>query len=515
VLNYLNTYLTSWLGQVVIRDMRKQVFSHILRLRLSFFDKTPVGRLQTRAISDIETLNDVFTSGLVQILGQLFLIAAIMGFMFFSDWRLTLVVLSVIPLMFFATWIFKNHIKKAFQGVRDAVSNMNSFLQEHITGMQIVHIFSREKVEAGKFDKINRNLRKAHLNSVLAYSIYFPVIEVITALAMALLVWYGAGRALEGLKFGTLTAFIMYLNMFFRPLRQIADQFNTLQLGMVSAERVFKVLDTEEFIVPPEERDEEPPLPTGDSKEAIKGIPVTFDQVSFAYQEPNWVLQDINISVKAGDKVALVGSTGSGKTTIISLLSRFYEIQKGSITVGEKDIKAYSLEELRSLIGVVLQDVFLFSGSIRDNITLNNDAIPFKRVVAAAEQVGAHQFIARLPGAYDYKVQERGSTLSLGQRQLLAFARVMVYDPKILVLDEATANIDTESEEIIQRAIETVMSGRTSIIIAHRLSTIQKADQIIVLQKGRVLESGNHQQLLAQKGAYYKLHEMQFVEAGG
>lgn len=511
IISYFNTYLTEWLGQVVIRDMREQVFRHILQLKLAYFDKTPVGRLQTRAISDIETLNNVFSSGLVQIIGQIFLIIAIMVFMLISDWRLTLVVLSVIPLMFLATWVFKNYVKAAFQRVRTSVSNMNTFLQEHITGMQIVHIFSREKKEADKFDEINTELRQAHIASVMAYSIYFPVIEIITALAMALLVWYGAGRAIDGLQFGTLTAFIMYLNMFFRPLRQIADQFNTLQLGMVSAERVFEVLDTREFIVPPEDRKPHFDLAENDGTSATKGVSVKFDKVSFAYSEPDWVLKDVSFDVGPGQKVALVGSTGSGKTTIISLLSRFYEIQKGTIWVGDKDIQQLSLEELRQRVGVVLQDVFLFSGTIKDNITLNNVDIPLERVIEASKQVGAHDFIMQLPEGYDYNVRERGATLSLGQRQLIAFARVMVYDPSILVLDEATANIDTESEEIIQRALEKVMAGRTSIIIAHRLSTIQKADLILVLSKGEVAESGKHQELMDMKGAYFRLHELQLV----
>lgn len=509
-INYINTYLTAWLGQVVIRDMREQIFRHILQLKLSYFDKTPVGRLQTRAISDIETLNNVFSSGLVQIIGQIFLIIAIVVFMLISDWRLTLVVLSVIPLMFLATWVFKNYVKAAFQRVRTSVSNMNTFLQEHITGMQIVHIFSREKKEAERFDGINTELRKAHIASVMAYSIYFPVIEIITALATALLVWYGAGRAMNGLQFGTLTAFIMYLNMFFRPLRQIADQFNTLQLGMVSAERVFEVLDTDEFIVEPEDRRPDYDPAKDANGQPNKGVSVKFDQVSFAYNEPDWVLKDVSFEVAPGNNVALVGSTGSGKTTIISLLSRFYEIQKGTIWVGDVDIKQLSLEELRQRVGVVLQDVFLFSGSIRDNITLNNANIPLERVMEAAKQVGAHDFIMNLPEGYDYNVRERGATLSLGQRQLIAFARVMVYDPSILVLDEATANIDTESEEIIQQALDKVMAGRTSIIIAHRLSTIQKADLIIVLNKGEIEESGNHQELMKLQGAYFKLHELQF-----
>jgi len=511
IVMYGNTYLTNWLGQSVIRDIRNQVFRHVLNLRLKYFDKTPIGTLQTRTINDVETLNDVFSSGLVKILGDMLQIVAILSAMLYINWQLTLAVLATIPLLLISTYIFKNKVKKAFQGVRKAVSEMNAFLQEHLTGMQIIHIFNREDREMERFKFINKDLRKANLNSVMYYSVFYPVVELISALGIAILVWYGAGNVVRGsVTQGELVAFIMFVQMFFRPIRMLADQFNILQLGMVSAERIFKVLDTEDII--PNNGDLTLSVNdngNGDGKH--QPIDITFEDVSFAYNEPEWVLKNINLEVKSGEKVALVGATGSGKTTIINLLSRFYEWQKGDIKINGTSLQRYSLESLRELIGVVLQDVFLFSGSIYDNITLNNDQIPLDQVIESAKQVGAHEFIERLPGGYHYKVRERGATLSLGQRQLVAFARVMTYNPQILVLDEATANIDTESEEIIQKAIETVMKGRTSIIIAHRLSTIQQANKIVVLRKGEIIEMGSHQELLHQKGAYYDLHQKQFA----
>ncbi|MEZ4827344.1 MAG: ABC transporter ATP-binding protein [Bacteroidia bacterium] len=501
---YANTYLTSWLGQSMIRDVRNQVFKHILNLRLKYFDQTPIGRMQTRTISDVETLNDVFSSGLVRILGELLQLVAILIAMFYVSWKLTLAVLTTLPLLIIATIIFKNKVKVAFQNVRNAVSEMNSFLQEHLTGMPVIHIFNREKVEMNRFMGINRDLRRANVNSVLYYSIFYPVVEIITAITLGILVWYGAGRVISSeLQFGELVAFIMFQTMFFRPIRMLADQFNVLQMGMVSAERIFKTLDTDEFIP---NTGKISSLSSGDV-----GIHIEFRNVTFAYNEPEYVLKDVSLEVKPGEKVALVGATGSGKSTIINLLSRFYEIQEGNILINGADIREYDLSFLRQLTGVVLQEVFLFSGSIYDNITLNNHQISLESVIEAARRVGAHDFIMQLPGGYDYHVQERGATLSLGQRQLIAFARVMTYNPRVLVLDEATANIDTESEEIIQHAIDTVMTGRTSIIIAHRLSTIQKADKIIVLKKGRIIESGTHQQLLEKGGVYYDLHQLQFA----
>ena len=503
---YGNTYLTNWLGQSIIRDIRNQVFQHILRLQLKYFDRTPIGMLQTRTINDVETLNDVFSSGLVRILGDMLQIVAILAAMFYINWVLALSVLATVPLLLIATYIFKNKVKSAFQAVRKSVSEMNAFLQEHLTGMQIIHINNREEEELNRFKVINGSLRKANLKSVMYYSVFYPVVEIISALGIAILVWYGASNVISGrVSQGELVAFVMYVQMFFRPIRMLADQFNILQLGMVSAERIFKVMDTQEFI--PNEGEKEFTLNPGH-----RGIGIEFKDVNFAYNEPEWVLKDINLKINPGEKVALVGSTGSGKSTIINLLSRFYPLQKGEILIDGVAAQTFSLDELRSLIGVVLQDVFLFSGSVYENITLNNAEIPLERVIEAAKQVGAHEFIQNLPEGYDYKVRERGATLSLGQRQLIAFARVMTYDPQILVLDEATANVDTESEEIIQHAVETLMQGRTSIVIAHRLSTIQQADKIVVLDKGRIIEMGSHQELLQLEGAYHGLHQKQFVK---
>ena len=505
VIMYGNTYLTNWLGQSIIRDIRKQVFRHILKLRLGFFDRTPIGTLQTRTINDVETLNNVFTSGLVRILSDLLQVFAILAAMFYLSWPLTLAVLVTLPLLVWATIVFKNNVKVAFQQVRKSVSELNAFVQEHLSGMSIIHIFNRENEEMRRYDQINERLKKANVKTVLYYSIFYPVVEIITAATLGILVWYGAHRVItQELQFGELVAFIMFVQMFFRPIRMLADQFNTLQMGMVSAERIFNILDTDEFIEDVGEK-------TPQQDHGKQAIGIEFRHVHFAYQEPEYVLKDINFKAEPGEKIALVGSTGSGKTTIINLLNRFYDIQKGEILVDGVNIRHYDLDALRNLTGVVLQDVFLFSGSIFDNITLNNPDVPREQVIEAAKRVGAHEFIMRLPGDYGYQVRERGATLSLGQRQLIAFARVMTYNPSILVLDEATANIDTESEEIIQKAIDTVLKGRTSIIIAHRLSTIQRCDQILVLSKGQIIEHGNHFELLEQEGAYYDLHQMQAV----
>ena len=503
IISFGGTYLTNWLGETIIRDMRIQVFKHVSSMRLRYFDRTPIGTLQTRTISDIQTLNDVFSQGLVSIMGDLLQLTAILGLMLYTNWRLTLVVLTIIPILIFATWIFKNKVKVAFQGVRKYVSLQNAFLQEHITGMLVIQIFNREKREADTFDTLNKGHRDANLNSVLYYSVFFPVIEIIGALGTALLVWYGVGNVLNGtVSFGDLVAFIMYTSMFFRPIRMLADRFNTLQLGMVSAERIFKVLDTHEHI----ENEGTYRIPVG--KEPIG---IEFENVSFAYEPPDFVLKEVSFKVNPGEKVAFVGATGAGKTTIINLLTRFYEIDRGRILLGGHDLKEFDLGSLRGTVGMVLQDVFLFSGSIYENITLNNPLISREQAMEAAKSVGADRFIQKLPGKYDYDVRERGATLSSGQRQLIAFARVMVYDPRVLILDEATSNVDTESEEMIQSALDRVLAGRTSIIIAHRLSTIQKADTIMMMSRGRICERGNHQQLLQQNGLYKKLYQLQFA----
>lgn len=508
LLMYGNTLLTGWLGQTIIHDLRQQVYTHITSLRAKYFDQHPVGQLQTRTISDVETLNNVFSQGLVTILGEILQLLVIFSVMMYTNVALTLVVLSTIPILLFGTYIFKNAIRSAFQKVRKYVSEMNSFLQEHITGMMVTQIFGREKVELDRFDDINKKHLDANLKSVMAYSIFFPVVEIITALATALLVWYGVGSVLSGaITFGTLVAFLMYISMFFRPIRMLADRFNTLQLGMVSAERIFQVLDTEEKIENDGELLELPALPGYPPEE----IEIDFKKVWFAYNDHDWVLQDVSFKVDPGQTVAIVGSTGAGKSTIINLLTRFYEINRGKISLNGVDISELELPALRKNIGLVLQDVFLFSGSIFDNISLNNPDVTLEQAQQAAKIVGADKFIQNLPGKYDYNVQERGATLSAGQRQLIAFARVLVYDPRILILDEATSNVDTESEEMIQTAIDKVMHGRTAIIVAHRLSTIQKADLILVMEKGKVIESGNHQQLLEVGGIYRKLYDLQFA----
>ena len=496
---WAHTYYSGWIGQVIIRDIRIRLFKHLLKLKLKFFDNTPIGRLVTRNISDVETLADVFSEGLAAIIGDLLQLVTILSVMFYIDWKLTLVSLCTLPLMIISTYIFKEKIKVTFNDVRNAVSNLNSFLQEHITGMNIVQIFNREDREFEKFKEINREHRKAHIRSVLYYSIYFPVAEIIQAIGIGLVVWYGAVGVLGmELQIGVLISFIMYLQLFFRPIRMIADRFNTLQMGVVSSSRIFKLLDSKEHIA--NEGSFKP--------EKIQGN-LSVRDLWFAYIDEDYVLKNINFEVKRGQTVALVGATGAGKSSIINLLSRFYEINKGVIEIDGTDIRQFELDTLRKHIGVVLQDVFLFSNTIYYNITLGNPSITKEQVMDAAEMVGARKFIERLPGGLDYNVMERGSTLSVGQRQLISFVRAMVYNPEIIILDEATSSVDTETEELIQDSIDKMMKGRTSIVIAHRLSTIQKADQIIVLHKGEIVEQGDHDYLLEKGGFYTQLHQMQ------
>jgi ATP-binding cassette, subfamily B, multidrug efflux pump len=505
LVQYSHTYISGRIGQFVIRDMRVRLYKHIVHLRLRFFDKTPIGRLVTRTVSDVEALADVFSEGLAAMAGDLLQIVIILGFMFWQDWRLSLVSLSTIPLMLLSTYVFKEKIKVAFNDVRNAVSNLNTFVQEHITGMNIVQLFGSEKREYERFKEINREHRGAHLRSVLYYSVYFPVAEIIAAAGIGLLIWYGAKGAIDmeasGITVGKLTAFIMYIQLFFRPIRMIADRYNTLQMGIVSSSRIINLLDDQEHV--PDQGQHKPTT--------IQGS-VEFEGVWFAYNEQDFVLKDVSISIQPGQTVALVGATGAGKSSIINLLNRFYEINRGTIKVDGVDIREFELKALRQNIGVVLQDVFLFSDTIRNNITLGNPNVSDEMILHAADLVGARKFIERLPGGLNYNVMERGATLSVGQRQLLSFIRAMVYDPHILVLDEATSSVDTETEEMIQQAIEKMMVNRTSIVIAHRLSTIQKADRIIVLDKGEIKESGTHEQLLHLGGFYAQLHQMQYKE---
>jgi ATP-binding cassette subfamily B multidrug efflux pump len=499
---FWNTYMSGWLGQYIIRDIRVQLYQKIIGLRLKFFDQTPIGRLVTRTISDVETLSNVFSDGMAAIAGDILQLTLIIGVMFYTDWKLSMISLSMIPLMLFCTYVFKEKIKDSFNEVRAAVSNLNSFVQEHITGMSIVQIFSSEDTEYKKFKEINKVHRDANIRSILYYSIYFPVADVIAAAGTGLVVWYGSKQILNAeVTFGTVTAFVMFINLFFRPIRQLADRFNTLQMGIVSTDRILKLLDSDEYTV-----NEGTFAP-----ETVKGK-VEFKNVWFAYNEEEYVLKNISFKVDEGKTIALVGATGAGKSSIINLLTRFYDINKGSILVDDVEVENYELNTLRRNVGIVLQDVFLFSDTIENNIRLGDFTITHEAIVEAAKLVGVHDFIEKLPGGYKYNVMERGATLSVGQRQLISFVRAMVHEPKIIVLDEATSSVDTETEELIQKAIEKLMKGRTAIVIAHRLSTIQEADKIIVVDKGEIMEEGNHEQLLEKEGFYANLYRMQYKE---
>lgn len=500
---YIHTYLSGRIGQFIIRDIRVKLYDHLVRHRLQFFDRTPIGRLVTRTISDVESLADVFSEGLAAMAGDLLQIIFILGFMFWTDWKLALISLSTVPLMLMATYIFKEKIKVAFNDVRNAVANLNTFVQEHITGMAIVQIFAAEKREMEKFKEVNKEHLDSNLRSVLYYSIYYPVAEIISAMGIGLLMWYGSKGALNpettGITIGTLTAFIMYIQMFFRPIRMIADRYNTLQMGIVSSSRIMNLLDDQQHV-----------MAEGTYVPEILLGSVKFNQVWFAYKDKDFVLKNINLDIRPGETIALVGSTGAGKSTIIGLLNRFYDTTLGSVEIDHRDIRDFTLSSLRKNIGVVLQDVFLFSDSIRNNISLNNPEVTDEMIIRAAEMVGAQKFIEKLPGGLNYNVMERGATLSVGQRQLISFIRAMVYDPKILILDEATSSVDHETEEMIQDAIAKMMSHRTSIVIAHRLSTIQKANRILVLEKGEIKESGTHQELLDRNGVYAQLYHIQY-----
>ena len=489
------TFGMAWLGQKVIRDLRNKGYQKIMFWEMRQFDKTPIGTLTTRTINDIESINDIFSDGLIPIIADFLTIVVTLTTMFFINWKLTLICLIPFPIMLIATYFFKESVNKSFVQVRNAVAALNAFVQEHISGMQVVQAFAAEEKELKKFDAINEKHKKANINAIFAYSVFFPVVEVVLALSIGLIVWWVAGQTLDA---GLLVAFILFLNQIFRPLRMIADKFNVLQMGMVAAERVFKILDNEDITTD-----------QGQYNPAKIVGAIEFKDVQFAYDAPNWILNQLNFKVEAGETVALVGPTGSGKSSIISILNRLYPYQAGQILLDGVAIEDYSLDRLRGSIGVVLQDVFLFSGSVYDNITLRNPAILPAQVEEAAKMIGMHDFIMQLPGGYQYQVMERGATLSLGQRQLLSFIRALLYNPSILILDEATSSIDTESEQLIEKAIETLIQGRTSIVIAHRLSTIRKADQILVLEQGKIIEKGTHQSLMEQGGFYKALNEMQ------
>jgi ATP-binding cassette subfamily B protein len=502
------TFLTSWLGQAVVMDLRMATYDKILRLQLSQFDRTPVGTLTTRTVNDIESINDIFAEGLVPIIADILSIFCVLTYMFSADWKLTLIALIPFPILLIATYIFKESINSSFQSVRNAVAALNAFVQEHLTGMFIVQAFAAEQLELDKFKKINSQHRDANIKAIFAYSVFFPLVEIVLALSIGLVVWYTAKEALalQQSQQGTVIAFILCLNLLFRPLRVLADKFNVLQMGVIASERVFKVLDNPESTLPFISR-----LVT---ELRFRGK-IEFENVHFAYDPAVPVLKGISFVAQPGETLALVGSTGSGKTSITSLLTRLYNFQLGQIKIDDQPIQSYELETLRGQVGVVLQDVFLFSGSIYDNITLRNTAITRERVEEAARMIGLHDFIVSLPGGYDYDVRERGLTLSLGQRQLLSFIRALLYNPSILILDEATSSIDSESEQLIQRAIETLVQGRTSIVVAHRLSTVRKANRIIVLEKGQILEMGTHAELMAKNGHYAQLCKAQFPETVG
>jgi len=500
IVMYFHTYLSGWLGQNIIKDIRIKLFSHLQNFKLQFFDKTPIGRIVTRNVSDIETIADIFGQGIASIIGDILQLFGIVFLMFYINWKLTFISLATLPFLFLTTYVFKEKVKLSFNNVRTAVANLNSYVQEHIIGMNIVQIFGNEKKEYERFKEINQTHLKANLKAVLYYSIYFPVMELFTSIGLGLLIWYGSDQLFsEEVTLGVLVAFIMYLQLFFRPIRSIADRFNTLQMGVVSSKRIFDLLDRNENIK---------------SNEKIKDVQlngeVEFKDVWFAYNNDDYILKNISFKISKGDSVGFVGATGSGKTSIINLINRFYDFQKGKILIDNKNIEDYNLSSLRNNLGLVSQDVFLFSDTIYNNITLFNDSISENEVWDAIKKVGAEKFINRLPKKLQFDVKERGASLSVGQRQLISCIRIMLYDPKIILLDEATSSVDSESEIMIQKAISEILKNRTSIVVAHRLSTIKEVDKIIVIDSGEIKEIGSHKELLKKNGFYNKLYEMQY-----
>jgi len=503
VIQYLLTYYTQLLGQRTVLDLRMELFSHTEMLAAKFFDKTPIGRIVTRVTNDIESLNEMFSSGIIMVFSDIFVVLWIFGFMFFLDWKLSLVTLAVLPILFYGTFLFRKKVRESFRDVRKHLARLNTFMQEHVTGISIVQAFHKEKEESKAFASINYDHRTANVNSIFYYAVFYPAVELLSSIAIALMIWYGGGAIIQHhLSLGVLFAFIQYTEMFFRPIRDLSEKYNIMQTAMASSERIFKLLDDNTRVANPEH-----PVHI----EKMRGD-IEFKDVWFAYNNDEHVLKNVSLKIKPGQTVAIVGATGAGKTSIINILTRFYDISSGAILVDGVDIRQMDKRELRRNISVVLQDVFLFSGSIKSNITMGSPDISDERMRKAAALVGADKFIERLPKKYEEDVKERGATLSVGQKQLISFARAIAFDPQILVLDEATSSVDTETEQLIQHAIEQLLTGRTAIVIAHRLSTIQNADNIIVLHKGEIKETGNHQELLAKRGIYYKLYQLQYKE---
>jgi ATP-binding cassette subfamily B protein len=503
VIQYFLTFYTQYLGQKTLFDLRTQIFNHIQRLALKFFDKTPIGRLVTRATNDVEALGELFSSGIVMVFSDVFIIVWILAFMFFMDFNLSLVTLSVLPVLIYGTFLFRRKARESYRDVRLHLARLNSYMQEHVTGMSVVQIFNKQKDEFNRFSEINKDYRTANINSIFYYAVFYPSVELLSSIAIGLIIWYGGGEVVQGtLTIGILFAFIQYTEMFFRPIRDLSEKYNIMQTAMASSERIFKLLDNKTFI-----RNPKNPVKLA----SVKGN-IEFKNVWFAYNKEDFVLKDISFSINPGETVAIVGHTGAGKTSIINILTRFYDIEKGEILLDGINIEKIDKRELRKYISMVLQDVFLFSGNIKSNINLENQQITDQQVIESAKIVGVDKFVEELPNKYSEEVKERGATLSVGQKQLISFARALAYDPKILILDEATSSIDTETEHLIKQAIEKLLVGRTAIVIAHRLSTIQNADKIIVLHKGEIRETGNHQELLAKKGIYYKLYQLQYKD---
>ena len=503
IIQYAMAYLTSWIGQKIIFDLRKKIYKHTINLNLKFYDKNPIGRLVTRVTNDVEVLYEVFSSGLVTAFGDILTIVWILYFMFSLDFELTLYTLAVLPLLVYATSVFRKAVRNSYRKIRVLIANINTYIQEHITGISVVQIFGKEKRTVDEFEKINREHTEENKKSIMYYALFFPVVEFLGAAAVGIIIWYGGGQVLQNaVSVGVIIAFVQYTEMFFRPIRDLAEKYNILQTAMASSERIFNLLDTSNPI-----KDIDKPV----KLEKVKGS-IQFKNVWFAYNDEDYVLKNVNFEFKEGEKVAFVGHTGAGKTTIINLINRFYDVNKGEIKIDGVNIKDIDQKELRKNTGVVLQDVFLFSGDIRYNIDLGNKDITEEQINDAIDNVGLRKFINELPGGLNHKVNERGTTFSVGQRQLISFARALAYNPRILVLDEATSSVDTETEILVQNAIKKLIEGRTSIIIAHRLSTIQSCDKIIVMHKGEVKEMGNHQELLNKKGLYFKLYQLQYKE---